>query len=65
MPTTSSRPDKPGRLFIDRYMLDATLEEQEAAYENLKSLVSLLVRIDGRLADEEIEMLKVLQPPLF
>jgi len=65
MQTKSSRPNKPGWLFIDRYMPNASPEEQKAAYENLKSLVSLLVRIDERLSDEEIEMLKMLQPPLF
>lgn len=61
MPDKSSRPDRPGWLFIDRYMPDATPEEQEAAYENLKGLAHTLFLIDERLAQEEIDM----QPPLF
>ena len=65
MPTKSTRPDRPGWLFIDRYMPSATPEEQEEAYENLRSLVALLVQIDERLVTEEIEMRERLQPPLF
>jgi hypothetical protein len=65
MTETSSRPEKPGCLFIDRYMPDATPEEQEEAYENLRSLVALLVQIDERLDAEEMEMRGMLQPPLF
>ena len=33
MPNKSSRPDKPGRLFIDCYMPNATPDDQKAAYE--------------------------------
>ena len=65
MTDNSSRPDKPGWLFIDRYMPDAVPKEQEAAYENLRSLVALLVQIDERLDAEEMEMRGMLQPPLF
>jgi hypothetical protein len=61
----SSRPDKPGWLFIDRYMPGATPQEQEEAYENLRSLVQLLLQIDERLVTEEAETQKMLQPPLF
>lgn len=43
----------PGWGIIDRFMPDATPEAQEEAYENLKSLVALLVRIDERLAEED------------
>ena len=67
MPDKSSRPDRPGWLFIDRYMPDATPQEQEQeeAYENLRSQVQLLLQIDGRLVMEEIEVQEMLQPPLF
>ncbi len=61
MPDKSPRPDRSGWLFIDRYMPEATPEEQEAAYENLRGLAELLLRIDERLAQVEIDM----QPPLF
>ena len=43
---------RPGDLFIDRYMPEATEEAREEAYENLRALVALLVRIDERLALE-------------
>ena len=65
MPTTSSRPDKPGWGIIDRYMPNASPEEQEAAYENLVSLAKLIVRIDDRLFEEEQELKRTIQPPLF
>jgi hypothetical protein len=65
MPHKSTRPDKPGWLFIDRYMPGATPEEQEAAYESLVSLAKLLTQIDERLATEEEELRTMLQPPLF
>ncbi len=65
MPNQSSKPDKPGWLFIDRYMPNATPEEQEAAYENLRSLVQLLLQIDERLILEEEEIKRLLQPPLL
>jgi hypothetical protein len=47
--------EKPGQLFIDRYMPTATDEAREEAYANLKALVALLVRIDERLALEDQE----------
>jgi hypothetical protein len=50
---------------IDRFMPTATSEEQEAAYENLVSLSKLLVRIDDRLFEEEQELKRTIQPPLF
>jgi len=65
MQIKSSRPDKPGWLFIDRYMPNVTPEEQEAAYENLRSLAKLLLRIDDRLYEEEEEARTMLQPLLF
>jgi hypothetical protein len=65
MTDNSSRLDKPGWLFIDRYMPNATPKEQEAAYENLRSLAALLVQIDERLDTEEQETREMLQPPLF
>jgi hypothetical protein len=65
MPKKLLHPDKPGWGTIDRYMPNATPEAQEEAYENLRSLAKLLIRIDDRLYDEEIEKLRMLQPPLF
>lgn len=47
--------NRPGALFIDRYMPKATEEAREEAYANLRALVALLVRIDERLALEERE----------
>ena len=44
---------RPGQLFLDRYMPTATDEEREAAYANLKGLVAVLVEIDDRLAREK------------
>lgn len=46
---------RPGYLFIDRYMPKATEEAREEAYANLRALVALLVRIDERLALEDQE----------
>ena len=43
---------RPGEIFIDRYMPKATEAAREEAYENLRALVALLVRIDERLALE-------------
>lgn len=43
---------RPGDLFIDRYMPEASVEAREEAHENLRALVALLVRIDERLAIE-------------
>lgn len=40
-------------LFIDRYMPGASDEAREAAYENLKSLVALLIEIDERVTREK------------
>jgi hypothetical protein len=65
MPNKSSRPDRPGWGIIDRYMPNATPEAQEEAYENLRRLARLLIRIDERLAKEEDEKAKTLQPPLL
>jgi hypothetical protein len=46
---------RPGELFIDRYMPNASEEAREEAFANLRSLVALLVRIDERLALEDRE----------
>lgn len=46
---------RPGDLFIDRYMPNASEEAREEAYANLRALVALLVRIDERLALEDQE----------
>lgn len=48
---------RPGDIFIDRYMPEATEEAREEAYANLRALVALLVKIDERLAMEERERL--------
>jgi hypothetical protein len=65
MQIKSSRPDKPGWGIIDRFMPYATPDAQEEAYENINSLVKLLVRIDERIFEEEQETRRMLQPPLF
>jgi hypothetical protein len=65
MPKKKPRSDRPGWGIIDRYMPDASPEKQEEAYEKLKSLVSLLVRIDDRLQAEDEEQRTMQQPPLF
>jgi hypothetical protein len=46
---------RPGQLFIDRYMPSASAAERETAYENLRSLVAILVEIDDRIARESRE----------
>lgn len=65
MQTTSSRPGRRGWGIIDRFMPTATAEEQEAAYESLVSLSKLVVHIDARLFEEEQELKRTIQPPLF
>ncbi len=40
-------------LFVDRYMPGASTDEREKAYENLRSLVALLVEIDERISREK------------
>jgi hypothetical protein len=44
--------NRPGQLFIDRYMPSASAAEREAAYENLRGLIAVLIEIDDRLARE-------------
>lgn len=56
---------RPGWGIIHRYMPDATPAAQLEAYENLRSLASVLIRIDDRLDAEEKEILEELQPSLF
>ena len=65
MPMESSRPDRPGWGIIDRYMPYATTEAREEAYENLRGLAQVLMRIDERLVMEEKEKQEMLQPPLL
>ena len=49
-------PDRrPGYVFIERYMPNASNEERERAYENLRGLIASLVEIDTRLARENRE----------
>ena len=44
---------KPGDLFIDRYMPHATADEREAAHQRLRQLIGVLMRVNDRLAREE------------
>jgi hypothetical protein len=50
---TPPRTRRPGDFFLDRYMPNATEQEREEAYENLRSLVSILIEIDDRIAREK------------
>lgn len=43
---------RPGFFIIEKYMPDATAEAKEEAYQNLRDLVAVLVRINARLARE-------------
>lgn len=44
---------QPGDLILDRYMPHATVEEREAARENLRAYAAVVVGIARRLALEE------------
>lgn len=46
---------QPGDLILDRYMPHATVEEREAARENLRAFAAVVVGIAKRLALEEQE----------
>ena len=46
---------RPGDVFIDRYMPGASAEEREEAYQNVRQLVAVLVRINNRLRREAQE----------
>ncbi len=48
-----TRQQRPGYLFIERYMPTATEPEREEAYENLLGVIAILVEIDLRLEREE------------
>lgn len=53
---TEGTPDRqPGDLILDRYMPHATMEEREAARENLRAFAAVVVGIAKRLAQEERE----------
>lgn len=43
----------PGMFFVDRYMPGASVEEREAAHENVRRLVAVLLRINDRILVEE------------
>lgn len=47
------RERRPGDLFLDRYMPNATEQEREDAYENLRGLIAITVEIDDRLTREK------------
>jgi hypothetical protein len=53
--TTPSHKPRPGDLILNRYMLNATEEEREAARENLRAYATVILRIATRLATEEYE----------
>jgi hypothetical protein len=40
---------RPGDLILDRYMAHASVEEREAARENLRRLARLIIRVHRRL----------------
>ena len=44
---------KPGDVFLDRYMPDATEEEREQARQNLYDFFAVLLRIATRRANED------------
>jgi len=46
---------RPGLIFVDRYMPGASTEERETAYQNVRQLVAVLVRINNRLRREAQE----------
>lgn len=45
-------PRRPGELLLDRYLPNATPEEREEAYENLRGLVRILIEIDEGLGQQ-------------
>jgi hypothetical protein len=49
------RAKRPGDVFLDRYMSNASVEEREAARENLRRFARLILRICTRIAEEEHE----------
>lgn len=48
----SDRSERPGELFLDRYMPSTRDAEREEAYGNLKDLIAIIVEIDDRLRRE-------------
>jgi hypothetical protein len=56
---------RPGWYFIETCMPDATPEDQEAAHENLREIVQILVSIDDRLGKEYQEKPKRVKPSLW
>ena len=56
------RPWLPGDLILDRYMPRATEVEREAARENLRAYMTVVVRIATRLVAEEMEREKFDSP---
>lgn len=47
---TSRQERRPGDAILDRYMPNASAIEREEAYENLKRLALVLMRIEDRLS---------------
>jgi hypothetical protein len=46
---------KPGDVFLDRYMPNATPEERKVARENLYQFATALMRVAERLGQEDYE----------
>lgn len=55
LPMPADVPGKPGMLFVNRYLPDASPEEKEDAYQNVKDLIAVLVRINARLRTQPSE----------
>ena len=53
-----SGPQRPGDLILNRYMLNASEEEREAARENLREFAIAIVGIAERIAKEKAERAK-------
>jgi len=56
---------RPGWAIIEQYLPDASSEKKEEAYENLRRLAALIVKVNLRTAREKFEKQHELQPSLF
>jgi len=52
----SSSGRHPGDVILDRYLPNASMEEREAARENLRRLARLLIRVHERLAADNPQL---------
>lgn len=55
---TQPHQNRPGQMFIDRYMPSASEAAREEAYDNLRELIAILVEIDDRLERERKEAIR-------